>query len=139
MIDARCSRGAVALSLPGPSTLVVACHCIDCQRRTGAPFGVGAFYPAEAVTIFGTPKEFVRDGASGAKVRIYFCPDCGWTVYWKADKRPGMLGVAVGAIADPNFPAPIRSVFEQSKHAWVEINGAGVEHFQQGSLPKAAS
>lgn len=134
MTEARCSCGAVALSLPGPSRLVVACHCIDCQRRSGAPFGVGAFYPAEAVTISGAPKQYVRTAASGGKVRNYFCLDCGSTVYWKADNLPAMIGVAVGAIADPQFPAPIRSVFEQSKHAWVEI--AGAEHFQQGSAPK---
>ena len=133
MIDARCVCGAVALSLPGPSALVVACHCIDCQRRTGAPFGVGAFYPAEAVTLSGTAKEFVRAAANGGKVRSYFCPDCGSTVYWKADNLPTMVGVAVGAMADPQYPAPVRSVFEQSKHAWVEIPGAGVQHFEKTS------
>ena len=101
----------------GSHTLVVACHCIDCQRRTGAPFGVGAFYPADAVTISGAPKEYVRAAESGGKVRCYFCPDCGSTVYWKADNLASMIGVAVGAIADPDFPAPIKSVFEQSKHA----------------------
>ncbi|SPP94629.1 protein of unknown function [Bradyrhizobium vignae] len=52
---------------------------------------------------------------------------------WKADNLPDMIGIAVGAIADPDFPAPVRSVFEQSKHAWVEIGGAGVAHFEQGS------
>jgi hypothetical protein len=134
MINARCSCGAVQLSLPEPSKLVVACHCIDCQRRTGAPFGVGAFYPAEAVTISGTAKEFARIGTSGAKVRSYFCPDCGSTVYWKTDNLPALIGVAVGTMADPSYPAPVRSVFEQSKHAWVEMNG--VEHFQQSSAPK---
>src|SRR4051794_15903573 len=83
MGDARCSCGAVTLSLPEPSKLVVACHCNDCQRRTGAPFGVGAFYPAEVVTISGTTKEFTRDAASGGQVHNYFCPTCGSTVYWK--------------------------------------------------------
>ncbi|QDF38842.1 GFA family protein [Bradyrhizobium symbiodeficiens] len=132
MIEARCSCGALSLSLPGPSQLVVACHCLDCQRRTGAPFGVGAFYQVEAVTISGTPNPYVRTAASGGKVRSYFCPDCGSTVYWQADNLPAMIGVAVGAIADPDFPPPVRSVFEQSKHGWVEIEGA--EHFQQGSV-----
>lgn len=137
MIDARCRCGALALSLPGPSQLVVACHCVDCQRRTGAPFGVGAFYPAEAVTISGTPKEYVRSAASGGNVRSYFCSGCGSTIAWKADNLPGMMGVAVGAIANPDFPAPIKSVFEQSKHDWVEIPGA--EHFQQSSAPRNSS
>ena len=138
MIDAQCNCGALALSLPGLSSLVVACHCVDCQRRTGAPFGVGAFYPAEVVTISGTPKEYARAAESGGKVRFYFCTDCGSTVYWRADNLPAMIGVAVGAIADPDFPAPIKSVFEQSKHVWVEIDGAGVEHLQQGSARKTS-
>jgi len=133
MITAQCSCGAVTLSLPEASKLVVACHCIDCQRRTGAPFGVGAFYPAAAVTVAGTPKQFTRLAASGGKVHSYFCPDCGSTVYWKADNLPAMVGVAVGAMADPQYPAPVRSVFEQSKHAWVDINGAGVQHFRKTS------
>lgn len=139
MIDARCSCGALALSLPGPPSLVAACHCLECQRRTGAPFGVGAFYPVEAVRISGAPKEYVRAGESGGRVRCYFCPDCGSTVFWKPDKFPALIGVAVGAIADPNFPAPIKSVFERSKHAWVEIDGTDVEHLQHGSVRKTSS
>jgi hypothetical protein len=135
MADARCSCGALTLTLPEPSKLVVACHCLDCQRRTGAPFGVGAFYPVDAVAISGTPKEFTRDAASGGKVHTYFCPNCGSTIYWKADNLPSLIGVAVGALADPKYPAPIRSVFEQSKHDWVQIDGA-VEHFQQSSAAK---
>lgn len=136
MIDARCNCGAVSLSLPGPSRLVVACHCVDCQRRTGAPFGVGAFYPADVVTISGTPKEYIRAAASGGTVHNFFCPDCGSTVYWKADNLPAMIGVAVGAIAAADNPAPVKSVFEQSKHAWVEIPGA--EHYQQSSAKNSS-
>ncbi len=138
MTNARCCCGAVALSLPAPSRLVVACHCIDCQRRTGAPFGVGAFYPVDAIIISGAPKEFTRTAASGGKVHSYFCTNCGSTVYWKADNLPGFIGVAVGAIADPKYPPPVRSVFERSKHDWVEIAGAGVAHFAQSSTPKAS-
>jgi hypothetical protein len=132
MADARCSCGALKLTLPEPSRLVVACHCLDCQRRTGAPFGVGAFYPVDDVVISGTPKQYTRDAAGGGKVHSHFCPNCGSTVYWRADKLPSLIGVAVGALADPKYPAPIRSVFEQSKHDWVQIGGA-VEHFQQSS------
>ena len=133
MIEARCSCGAVALSLPGPPAQVVACHCTACQRRTGAPFGVGAFYPAAAVTMRGPARQFVRTGASGAAVRHHFCPECGSTVWWTADRLPGMIGVALGAIADPAFPAPNRSIFEQSRHPWVAIAGDGVDRRAQGS------
>jgi hypothetical protein len=138
MADARCSCGALTLTLPESSKLVVACHCVDCQRRTGAPFSVGAFYPVEAVTITGASKEFTRDAASGGKVHNHFCPDCGSTVYWRADRLQSMIGVAVGALADSKYPAPVRSVFEQSKHDWVQIDGV-VDHFQQSSLAKSSN
>jgi hypothetical protein len=138
MIDARCSCGALTLTLPGSSKLVVACHCLDCQRRTGGPFGVSAFYAIEAVVVSGTAKEFTRDAASGGKVHSYFCPSCGSTVYWKADRLPSMIGVAVGALADPKYPPPVRSIFEQSKHDWVQIDGA-VDHFWQSSAAKKSS
>lgn len=131
MADARCSCGALALELPQQPKLVVACHCLECQRRTGAPFGVGAFYPADAVAISGDARQFTRDGESGGKVHTFFCPNCGSSVYWTADKLPSMIGVAVGALTDPRFSGPILSIFEQSKHDWVQIETA-LERFQQG-------
>jgi hypothetical protein len=138
MADARCSCGALTLTLPESSKMVVACHCLECQRRTGAPFGVGAFYPVDAVIVSGAAKEFTRNAASGGMVRSYFCPNCGSTVYWQADNLPSLLGVAVGALANPKHAAPVISVFEQSKYYWVQIDGP-VKHFQQSSVAKNSS
>ena len=133
---ARCNCGSLTLSLPEePSKIVVACHCIDCQRRTGAPFGVGAYYPAKVVAISGASKEFTHAAASGGEMHNYFCPQCGSTVYWTVTNLPSMIGVAVGAMANPKYPAPVISVFEQSKHDWVQIDGA-VEHFRRNYQPK---
>jgi len=42
-----------------------------------------------------------------------------------------MLGGAIGAIADAGFPAPVRSVWENSKHAWVTIPDPA-ERFPKG-------
>ena len=135
VVDARCSCGALALTLSEPSRLVVACHCRECQRRGGAPFGVGAFYSADAVAVSGLSKEYTRVAASGGKVHTYFCPTCGSTVYWKAENLPTMIGVAVGALEHPDHAPPAKSIFERSKHGWVQIEGA-VEHFQQSGRQK---
>ena len=138
MAKAQCNCGAIVLDVPERSELVVACHCLECQRRTGAPFGIGAYYAVGDVTISGTAKEYCREGASGGKFRSYFCADCGSTVFWKADKVPAMIGVAVGALADPAFRLPDRSVFERSKHHWVAIDAAAV-HFPAGSFSAASN
>jgi hypothetical protein len=79
----------------------------------------------------GEAKRFERPTATGGMFETFFCPNCGSTVCAKASKHPTLIGVAVGAIADPAFYAPVRSVWEQSKHHWVTIPG-DVQHFPQG-------
>lgn len=130
-MKAECQCGQFAIELPGPTPAVVACHCIYCQRRSGSPFGVLAYYAEAVLTITGEAKRYERPTATGGVFETYFCPECGSTVYARAAKHPAMIGVAVGALGDPNFQAPVRSVWEESKHRWVSIPG-DVEHFPQG-------
>lgn len=130
-MNAKCQCGQLCVKLPGPTSAVVACHCIACQRRTGAPFGVLAYYASDQLVIVGEAKRFERSTDEGNMFETFFCPDCGSTVYAKAGKHPAMLGVAVGAIADPGFRAPVRSVWEQSMHPWVTMP-ANAEHFPRG-------
>jgi hypothetical protein len=82
-------------------------------------FGVGAYFKKERVRSEGPDKIYVRDGQEGRKLRNHFCPTCGTTVFWEADLRPELIGVAVGAFRESDFPRPTRSVWEESKHDWV--------------------
>lgn len=138
MVDAQCVCGALRLMMREPTKIVAACHCLACQRRTGTSFSVNAFYATDPVEVSGTAREFIRVADSGRNVRMYFCPTCGSTVYWKPDAQPTMIGVAVGALADPNFPAPTLSIFERTKHHWVTLV-EGVERFQASPIQEYAS
>ncbi|EJN01719.1 GFA family protein [Phyllobacterium sp. YR531] len=121
MSTARCACGALTLLMREPAKLVAACHCLACQRRTGTPFSVNAFYAIDSVVISGAATKFTRIAESGRNVRMYFCPHCGSTVYWNADAAPTMIGVGVGALGDPDFPGPTLSIFERTKHRWVNL------------------
>jgi hypothetical protein len=57
---------------------------------------------------------------SGGKIHNYFCPQCGSTVYWKISNLPALIAVAVGAMAEPKYPAPVISVFEASQKIQTE-------------------
>ena len=128
---AYCSCGAVRVEVSGEPDAVVACHCGECQRRTGSVFDVGAYFKKEHVRADGPYNTFVRDAPEGRKVRNHFCPACGTTVFWEADLRPDHVGVAVGAFGDSDFPQPTRSVWEESKHEWVAFTHELVR-FPQG-------
>ena len=130
---AQCSCGSLRVSASGEPASVVACHCLECQRRTGSVFGVGAYYPEAQVAISGVAKQFARPTESGSGFTTHFCPSCGSSVYWTSGKNPGLIGVAVGAFGDAAFPKPVRSVWERSMHAWVEI-AVAQQHFPKGRV-----
>lgn len=119
--EARCSCGSLRVVTTGEPEVVVACHCLECQRRTGAPFGVGAYFRRSQVEASGAATLYRRDGQDGRSLTTRFCPTCGSTVYWEADFRPDHVGVALGALGDRGIAAPMRSVWEQSRHPWISF------------------
>lgn len=131
---AQCQCGRLTVDVAGPSPATVMCHCTACQRRTGSPFGVMAYYPVDTLTIAGEATRFARVADSGAEFETFFCPHCGATVYARAGKHPGLMGVAVGAFGDPAYPPPVRSVWEEQKHGWVAVPD-GLPRFTRG-VPK---
>ena len=128
---AQCSCSALRVTVEGEPAAVVACHCCECQHRTGSVFGVGAYYLRDHVQILGQASLYVRNAAEGRKFLTHFCPNCGTSLYWETDRHPALVGIAVGAFCDPDFPAPSRSVWEQTMHRWVGLPPAA-EHYSQG-------
>lgn len=120
-MEATCQCGQLRVSAPGPSRLVIVCHCTCCQRRSGSPFGALAYYPREELAITGRATRFERPTANGGVTESFFCPACGSTMYVRVGQQPAMLGVPVGAFADPTHPEPTLSFWEQAKHDWVVI------------------
>lgn len=129
---AQCHCGQVKVTCEGEPDPVVMCHCRLCQRRTGVPFQIGAWFPAEAVRIDGETRPFARAGDSGLESAVNLCPNCGTSIWWKG--FPGKIGVAGGCFADPDFPQPTVSVYERSKHPWVSVPD-GIPRFE--AMPTA--
>ena len=124
---AACSCGQLRLIADGDPIRVSICHCLECQRRTGSVFGVQARFDAEQLRTEGRSSEYVRISDDGEERIFSFCPECGGTVFFKFPTMPDMIAVPVGVFADPNFPMPIRSIYETRRHPWVQLPD-GIEH-----------
>jgi len=122
---ASCSCGQLTVEVEGDPLRVSICHCLACQRRTGSVFGAQARWHREQARIEGDATEYVRISDEGDERSFFFCPRCGATVYYWID--PEHIALPVGAFADPNFPAPRRSVWEERMHSWVGLPD-GIEH-----------
>jgi len=136
---ASCNCGQLRVTCTGPDPdRVVMCNCYLCQKQTGSPFSLQARFPNEQVKIEGksTTWKFPIDGAGPTSYRTcagsdgitdsaadvvtsHFCPDCGSTVYYFRKSDPARTGVRVGTFADPTFPPPMGSGFEEYAHPWV--------------------
>jgi hypothetical protein len=132
-MQASCQCGGLTADIQdGAEPMVVACHCRDCQKRSGSPFGTMAYYPEDYVAIAGEAREYARPTDSGNTFTTGFCPSCGSTLYGKASGFPGIVGVTAGTIGEPQrLPVPARSVYEQSRYRWVALP-AETQGFTQG-------
>lgn len=124
---ATCSCRQLMLRTTEEPLRVSICHCHACQRRTGSVFAVQARFREGSVVIRGDATTYVRKGDTGQDATFHFCPVCGSTLYYQLDSVDGLIGVPVGAFANPDFPAPNISVFEECMHSWVVLP-EGIEH-----------
>ena len=86
-----------------------------------------ARFHAKQVQVTGNSSAFVRSGDEGSHATFHFCPHCGATVYFASVEQPEEVAIPVGAFAEPGFPAPGISVYEERIHPWVELP-IGIEH-----------
>lgn len=136
---ASCHCGKLVLRCEGEPSKVSLCHCLDCQRRTGSLFSVAAFFPrASVVPATGTANVFTRPSASGFNVSFHFCPECGSSLWWEPERLPHLVGVAVGAFADPDFPIPDQAVWCEYRHLWLELPSAISAHARNPVKPPSS-
>ena len=127
---AECQCGQLKAIASGEPERVYVCHCKSCQRRTGAVVHSGSSWLKEQVRIEGEHNIYGRSGDSGFEIRFHFCPNCGSSVFWEGDRSPATYGIAVGCFADPDFPPPLSSSYEDAMHKWLGVATA-TEHFPQ--------
>jgi hypothetical protein len=124
---ATCSCGKLSVTCEGEPVRISMCHCLACQKRSGSSFAAQARWPKDRVAISGPSHEWTRVGDEGGRGHFHFCPECGGTVYYTVEATPDVIAVAIGAFADPSFPAPQYSVYESRKHSWVIVPDS-IEH-----------
>jgi hypothetical protein len=116
---ASCACRALRVSATGQPRIVNACACLACQNRTGSAFSYTAFFPDTAVEI---PRGFrswraVRD--AGRWHEVFFCPECGVTVFSRLEVFPDLIGISIGCFGDPAFERPHGYYWASQRHHWV--------------------
>lgn len=128
-----CLCGSVRYRAAGTPVAATVCHCRFCQRRSGSAFSEPVHFSAGQVDVSGELRTYEHHSdESGRWLRMQFCPTCGTTVMWTAERRPGVIAIAGGTFDDPAWFRNQRHIWTRSAQPWVAIP-AGMECFDKGS------
>ena len=118
-IQGACHCGDISYEAVVDPARVLICHCADCQALTGSAFRVTVPTLIENFDLrTGSPKIYVKTGASGAKRAQAFCSRCGSPLYAYSVDQPKTYGLRVGCIAQRHELAPTLQIWCGSALSW---------------------
>ena len=127
-----CQCGTIELEIKHKPTMMMQCHCLDCQKTTGTGHTSNAYFTKEDVHIKGEAKGYTVLSDSGSKMTRYFCPDCGNRLYGFNSTQPDLLSVTVGSLQDHSWFKP-QAILYVSKNSDWDITSDDTLHFD--SMP----
>jgi hypothetical protein len=113
-----CLCGDVCYTTAADSVFSGNCHCTDCQRASGGPYGPVMLFPAATVAITGSAKYFVSKGDSGNRIERGFCQNCGSQLFVRLGAIPDMLGVRPGSLDRASHFQPSLDFYVSSAQPW---------------------
>lgn len=117
-----CPCGGIRYEIDAYPLLLYACHCTDCQRRSGSAFALNMAVSAKAFHIVhGTPKGWRRLSPSGAETVSWICGDCGCGINGERAGRPESTNVRAGSLDDTSWLSPAAHIFMRSAQPWIRL------------------
>ena len=123
--DGGCLCGEVRYRLLEDPVGLHACHCTNCQTRTGSAFGMTMVVLATSVEILvGELRLHSFTTQDGLEQNTHCCPNCA-TCIWAEVGETGLLALQPGTLDDTGWLEPIGHIFTGRAQTWTKIpNGA---------------
>ena len=118
IISGKCFCGEISVKGEINSSEIFACHCIDCQIFSGAPFRVVTKCKKSNFEITGLPKEFIKIGGSGKRRIQAFCHICGSHIY-ASDIEKTLFNIRVGLLNQRKILIPQKHIFSKCANDWI--------------------
>ncbi|MGB5079987.1 MAG: GFA family protein [Burkholderiales bacterium] len=137
-LTGSCLCGAIRYAIDAPVTELRACHCVHCQKASGAGGSVNAVVPSAAFRILrGEPKVYGSQAESGRTLNRHFCGDCGSPLYSQRANNKEFVVVRIGTL-DSAPPMKVTSnIWTRSARPWAFIDPASKRFPGQPDAPAA--
>lgn len=118
MLTGRCLCGACSYEIEGDPVVVAHCHCLDCQRLSGAGHTTGAMFREAGVRLKGDPAIYRMRSDAGSTVTRLFCGKCGSPLFGKNTRMPGFMTVMMGTLDTHEGLSPQVTIFARTCRHW---------------------
>lgn len=98
-----------------------ACHCTDCQSRTGSAFSEHMLFARQDLEIEGELDSGSYVQPSGAVSTIWGCATCKVRIFAENNTRPGFASLRCGTLDRSSDIVLAAHLWVGSKQAWVTI------------------
>lgn len=117
----QCLCGGITFEATLPSKWVAHCHCSLCRRAHGAAF----------VTWVGMDATRCAIGDANRRLRWYestpgagrgFCAHCGTTMFFRSERWPGELHIALAHFTTPVDQMPQMHAYWEDHVTWADVD-----------------
>ena len=137
-LSGSCLCGSIRYTIDVPVTELRACHCVHCQKTSGAGGSVNAVIPSSAFAItHGTPKRYDALADSGRTLYRFFCGNCGSPIYSQRAAMPETVVVRAGTMDNAPEMKIAASIWTKSKPSWALIDPSSKQLPGQPDAPAA--
>lgn len=114
-----CMCGRIRFRLNSEPLTLYACHCTDCQRRSGGALLLSMWVHRDALELLeGTPELVSSVANDGRERRNRVCPACQIRLWSEPTNRPKLAIVRPGTLEQARNFAPIAHQFVRSALPW---------------------
>jgi hypothetical protein len=113
-----CVCGAVRYSVNSAPVLAYACHCHNCQKRSGSAFGLTVIAPSDGLSVTG-PVYPLR--VPGVQAEHTLCSKCFGRLFAIRDAAPAYVNLRAGSLDDAGWVKPGAQTWTESALPWAVI------------------
>lgn len=115
----QCLCGGVRYRVLREPVTLYACHCTDCQRRTGSAFALSMIVRREDLELLnGTTVGYAASLPDGRSKAGQMCAACGTRLWGTPVKYPHIVIVQPGTLDPPHGLAPIAHQWLSEAQPW---------------------
>lgn len=118
-VTGRCFCDAIRFEVEGPEKFACFCYCESCQRAAGAPVVAWATYSRDS---FRVTRGEMRWQRSSPAVSRGICAQCGSSISYEIENRPGEIDISLNCLDDPAVATPRAHIWTEDKQPWMGID-----------------